>query len=107
MDHETPFLRVAGVTKVFEAHGPGHAPIKVIDNVSMDLTAGEFAIYLGPSGCGKTTLLNIVAGLLPYREGRAMVDGVEINGPGQIAAWCSRSMRFCRGGQSPVTSAMA
>jgi NitT/TauT family transport system ATP-binding protein len=37
---------------------------------------------VGPSGCGKTTLLNILAGLLPYREGRATVDGVHIRGPG-------------------------
>ena len=63
MDQDSPFLRVAGVSKVFEAEGHGHEAIQVIEQVSMDLTAGEFAVYLGPSGCGKTTLMRIVGGL--------------------------------------------
>ncbi len=81
MDHETPFLRVAGVTKIFEADGPGHAAIRVIDHVSMDLTAGEFAIYLGPSGCGKTTLMRIVGGLETASDGEVFLAGRKVTGP--------------------------
>ncbi len=81
MDHETPFLRVAGVTKIFEADGPGHAAIRVIDHVSMDLTAGEFAIYLGPSGCGKTTLMRIVGGLETASDGEIFLAGRKVTGP--------------------------
>ncbi len=84
MDHETPFLRVAGVTKIFEADGPSHAPIQVIDNVSMDLTAGEFAIYLGPSGCGKTTLMRIVGGLETASDGEVFLAGRKVIGPDRL-----------------------
>jgi NitT/TauT family transport system ATP-binding protein len=37
---------------------------------------------VGPSGCGKTTLLNIVAGLMPYDRGSVSIDGTPITGAG-------------------------
>jgi NitT/TauT family transport system ATP-binding protein len=43
---------------------------------------GELAAVVGPSGCGKTTLLNILAGLLLYRQGLVQVDGMAVKGPG-------------------------
>jgi len=43
---------------------------------------GEFTAIVGPSGCGKTTLLNIVAGLLPYDQGSVKIDGRKTSGPG-------------------------
>lgn len=51
------------------------------ENVSLDLADGEFVCVVGPSGCGKTTLLNVVAGLLPYESGRLLVDGAQVRGP--------------------------
>jgi NitT/TauT family transport system ATP-binding protein len=81
MDEHAPFLRVAGVTKTFDAEGAAHAPIRVIDNVSMDLAAGEFAVYLGPSGCGKTTLMRIVGGLETATGGEIYLAGKKVVGP--------------------------
>lgn len=56
--------------------------VHALEGINLQVYENEFVAIVGPSGCGKTTLLNIVAGLLPYREGRAMVDGKEIHGPG-------------------------
>jgi NitT/TauT family transport system ATP-binding protein len=50
--------------------------------ITMDVREGEFVSIAGPSGCGKTTLLNVIAGLLPYREGTLRVNGTVVNRPG-------------------------
>ena len=49
-----------------------------LDNVSVDVQAGEFLAILGPSGCGKTTLLRIIAGLLAPDSGKLLLDGNDI-----------------------------
>src|SRR4029077_14585755 len=53
-----------------------------VDDVSLGVNEGEFLAIVGPSGCGKTTLINIVAGLLPYDEGNVSIDGKRVPGPG-------------------------
>lgn len=50
--------------------------------VSLQVDEGEFVAIVGPSGCGKTSLLNVVAGLLPFEEGRVVIDGKAVAGPG-------------------------
>jgi NitT/TauT family transport system ATP-binding protein len=56
--------------------------VLALDDVSVAVEDGEFTAIVGPSGCGKTTLLNIVAGLLPYDEGTVKIDGKRVSGPG-------------------------
>ena len=56
--------------------------VLAVSDVSLAIEDGEFLAIVGPSGCGKTTLLNIVAGLLPYEEGTVSIDGKRVNGPG-------------------------
>jgi NitT/TauT family transport system ATP-binding protein len=56
--------------------------VHALDMLSLEVRDGELAAVVGPSGCGKTTLLNILAGLLPYRHGAVEVDGKAIKGPG-------------------------
>jgi NitT/TauT family transport system ATP-binding protein len=41
----------------------------VIDDLTLDVAAGEFLAILGPSGCGKSTLLRVIAGLSPPDAG--------------------------------------
>jgi ABC-type nitrate/sulfonate/bicarbonate transport system ATPase subunit len=56
--------------------------VLALQNVSLSVAEGEFTAIVGPSGCGKTSLLNIVAGLLPYEEGNVKIDGQRVQGPG-------------------------
>jgi NitT/TauT family transport system ATP-binding protein len=56
--------------------------VLALSDVSLSVADGEFMAIVGPSGCGKTSLLNIVAGLLPYEEGRVAIDGKQVRGPG-------------------------
>lgn len=42
----------------------------VLEGVSFDLRESELLCIVGPSGCGKTTLLNLIAGLLEYDQGK-------------------------------------
>ena len=81
MTGQPPFLRVSEITKIFEGDGRTHGAIQVIDGVSMDLEAGEFAVYLGPSGCGKTTLMRIVGGLETANSGEVYLAGAKVTGP--------------------------
>lgn len=51
-----------------------------VEEVSLELGAGEVLAVLGPSGCGKSTLLRAVAGLEPLRHGRILVAGEDVTG---------------------------
>lgn len=60
---------------------PDGGAVQALQDVSLDLKAGELLSVLGPSGCGKTTLLNIVAGFLAQTSGKMILNGHEIHGP--------------------------
>jgi putrescine transport system ATP-binding protein len=49
-----------------------------VDNVSLQVEAGEFFALLGPSGCGKTTLLRLIAGFEKPDRGAVRIDGADV-----------------------------
>lgn len=68
----TPRVAVRNLTKVYRTRRGAHV---ALDNVSVDIEAGEFVVLLGPSGCGKTTLLRCIAGLEEPDAGEIIIDG--------------------------------
>jgi NitT/TauT family transport system ATP-binding protein len=55
--------------------------LRVLDDVSLSVAAGEFVCILGPSGSGKSTILNLLAGLLRPTRGRIACAAGEITAP--------------------------
>lgn len=54
---------------------PGPDQVVAVNQVDVEVQAGEMLVLLGPSGCGKTTLLRCVAGLEDAQEGRILLEG--------------------------------
>ena len=52
----------------------------VLDNISLEISKGEFVTLLGSSGCGKTTTLRIIAGLEQPDTGSVWLDGRDVTG---------------------------
>ena len=52
----------------------------VVQNVSLELTDGEFFVLLGPSGSGKSTILRMIAGLASIDQGRVLLHGRDVTG---------------------------
>ena len=51
-------------------------------DINLTLESGELLVVLGPSGCGRTTLLNLIAGFVPYQHGSITLEGQRVTGPG-------------------------
>src|SRR2546426_10825709 len=71
-------LRFDRVTKSFPA---AERRLRALEDINLEVAAGEFVCLVGPSGCGKTTLLNLAAGLERPDSGTVMVDGQVVQGP--------------------------
>ncbi len=71
MTAEKKDLSVQGVNKHF-------GQVQAVDNVTLEVPAGEFFTLLGPSGCGKTTLLRVIAGLEMPDSGKVLLGGEDI-----------------------------
>lgn len=68
---QEPILSIKGLSKRFGA-------VTVLEDISLDIEAGEIFSLLGPSGCGKSTLLRLVAGFEVPTSGSIRLDGEDM-----------------------------
>jgi NitT/TauT family transport system ATP-binding protein len=74
-------LTLRNVSKAFGNPDNGSDRVVAVNEVSLDVSAGEFYSIIGPSGCGKSTLLRIIGGLIPASGGDLVVGSEPVNGP--------------------------
>jgi NitT/TauT family transport system ATP-binding protein len=75
---EIPICQLKGVHKSFDREGG--KPLRVLEDVTLDVRPNEVLCLLGPSGCGKSTILRIVAGLIRASGGEVLYHGVPLKG---------------------------
>ena len=56
-----------------------YGSVEVIRDLSVEVTKGEFLVFVGPSGCGKSTLLRMIAGLEGFQDGEIAIEGKVVN----------------------------
>ena len=77
-NHHSSTVTIRGVSKWY----PGSSePVHAVDDINLELSAGEFVSLLGPSGCGKSTLMLMVAGLIPTTRGSIEINGSIVSQP--------------------------
>lgn len=59
-------------------HGDGEDTVTALDQVDLELHAGEFVAVVGPSGSGKSSLLAVAGGLTRATAGRVQVGGTDL-----------------------------
>jgi ABC-2 type transport system ATP-binding protein len=88
MDNTTqPVIEVRGITKVYEpspvwlrflVRTSVVSPVRALDDVSLEVGAGEIWAVIGPNGAGKSTLFRILTGLTTATSGSASIMGLDV-----------------------------
>lgn len=65
-------VRCQNVVKVYDTGGQ---KVTALNDINLDIIAGQLMMLVGPSGCGKTTLISVIAGILDQDEGLCELFG--------------------------------
>jgi putative ABC transport system ATP-binding protein len=89
-------MALVELRSVCKSFRKGDETILPLDNISMDIEAGDFISLMGPSGTGKSTLLNLVSGIDRPDSGTITVDGVDVTklSRTQLADWRAANLGY-------------
>ncbi len=106
------------INKLSLEYRDGRQAVPVIEDLSLEIAAGESVAILGPSGCGKTSLLYAICGLIRPSSGQIFIDGQPVERPRRDVAlilqdlgllpwktvWKNASLSLEVGGPLPIPS---
>jgi ABC-type lipoprotein export system ATPase subunit len=73
---QATMIRLNRVTRIYSK---GESGVRALDDVSLEISFGQFAAVTGPSGCGKSTLLNLLGGLDTPDSGEIWIGDIPLH----------------------------
>jgi len=73
---EKHIVRLEHIVKTYRQ---GKVDVHAVNDVSLEIEQGDFAVLCGPSGSGKTSILNLIGGLDIPSSGRVWVDDIDLS----------------------------
>ena len=88
-----PIVTIRELSKLYSQ---GEIQVTALNDISLDIAAGEFLTLMGPSGSGKSTLLHIIAGIDRPTGGECHVQGIDVTrlNESQLADWRNQNVGF-------------
>lgn len=89
-------MALVELRRVCKSFRKGDETITPLDDIDLDINAGEFVSLMGPSGTGKSTLLNLVSGIDRPDTGTITVAGTEVTrlSRGKLADWRAANLGY-------------
>lgn len=89
----SPIVQIRDLSKIYRQ---GEIDVIALDNVSLDIAAGEFVALMGPSGSGKSTLLHIIAGIDRPTRGSCHIQDTDVAqlSESRLAQWRNSNVGF-------------
>ena len=86
-------VTIRNLSKIYQQ---GDINVTALNNISLDIAAGEFLSLMGPSGSGKSTLLHIIAGIDRPTNGECRVQDIDVAklNESQLADWRNQNVGF-------------
>ncbi len=87
---------IVSIRELSKIYRQGEINVVALNNISLDIAAGEFLALMGPSGSGKSTLLHIIAGIDRPTRGSCFVQDIDVAGlsESQLADWRNKNVGF-------------